>query len=58
VITARLTAGADGEEDDDPLPQPYAAPDGRGIADRQGKDVSVSKDQAEVEHRLGLFLAP
>jgi hypothetical protein len=50
-------AGAEGEEDDDPLAQSDATPDGGGIADHQGEDVPVCKHRAKVEQRLGLFLA-
>jgi len=50
-------AGAEGEEDDDPLAQSNAAPDRRGIADDQGEDIPVRKHRAKVKQRLGLFLA-
>ena len=52
-----LIAGAEGEEDDNPLPQSDAAPDRRGVADDQGEDVPVCQDRAKVEQRLGIVLA-
>ena len=51
-----LIAGAEGEKHDNPLPQSGAAPDGRGVADRQGENDPVCEHRAKVEQRPGLFL--
>jgi hypothetical protein len=53
-----LVAGTEGEEEDDPLPQSDATPDGRGVADHQGEDVSICKDRAKIEQWRRLFLSP
>src|SRR5690242_17069550 len=53
---SRPIAGAEGEEDDNPLPQSDATPDRCGVADDQGQDVPVCKDRAKVEPPLELCL--
>jgi len=51
-----VIAGTKGQEDDNPLPQSDATPDGGGVADDQGEDIPVCKHRAKVEQRLGIVL--